>query len=141
MLIELLKKLQADTFAYYAKAHYYHWNIEGKDFYQYHKLLEKIYTDAYEAVDDIAEHIRQLDKYAPAAWKMLRITDIKDDETVPEALDMFKRLLKDNETVIVMLMKCYKVAEKDGEIGLSNFIQDRLIKHNKFNWMIKSTLK
>jgi len=141
MLVELLKKLQADTFAYYAKAHYYHWNIEGPNFPSYHKFLEKIYTDAYEAVDTIAEFVRQLDKYAPGAWKMLSITDIKNDETIPEALEMFKRLHKDNQTVLLSLMKCYKEAEKEGEIGLSNFIQDRIIKHRKFDWMIKSTLK
>ena len=141
MLIDELKQLQANTFAYYAKAHYYHWNIEGPNFVEYHKFLEKIYTDAYEAVDTIAEFCRQLDVYAPGAWKMLRDTDIQDDDTIPDALEMMRRLHNDNEIVILSLMTCYKTAEDHGEIGLSNFIQDRIIKHRKFDWMLRSLLK
>ena len=42
-MIETAKVVMADTFKFYIRAHGYHWNVEGPDFYQYHKLLEEIY--------------------------------------------------------------------------------------------------
>jgi DNA-binding ferritin-like protein len=38
-------------------------------------------------------------------------------------------------------MMAYKIAEEAGEIGVSNFLQDRVIQHQKHGWMLKSTLK
>jgi starvation-inducible DNA-binding protein len=33
-LIEMMRKVLADTFAMYLKAHNYHWNVEGSNFPQ-----------------------------------------------------------------------------------------------------------
>ena len=38
-LIEVMKKVLADTFALYLKAHNYHWNVEGPNFPQYHEFF------------------------------------------------------------------------------------------------------
>jgi DNA-binding ferritin-like protein len=46
-----------------------------------------------------------------------------------------------NNVVLLSLMKAYKIAEDAGEIGVSNFLQDRVIAHQKHGWMLKSTLK
>ena len=142
MLIDDLKRVQADTFAFYAKSHYYHWNVEGADFVQYHEFLGDIYTEAFGAVDTIAEWVRQLDAYAPGVRRMItELTRIQDDITIPEAKEMFRKLLADNDTILEGLVTCYMSAESAGEIGLSNFIQDRIAVHKKHAWMLKSILK
>ena len=56
-LIVALKKVLADTFVMYYKAHSYHWNVEGSNFPQYHEFLQNIYEEIFAAVDVIAEHI------------------------------------------------------------------------------------
>jgi DNA-binding ferritin-like protein len=38
-------------------------------------------------------------------------------------------------------MQAYKIAEDSGEIGVSNFLQDRVIAHQKHGWMLKATAK
>jgi len=142
MLIDDLKRVQADTFAMYAKAHYYHWNVEGPDFVQYHEFLGKIYEELFAAVDVIAEQVRALQSYAPAAHRMLmELSKIQDDNTIPAALDMFKRLLADNETVMEGLLTAYMSADAAGEVGLSNFLQDRYDAHKKLAWMMRSLIK
>jgi len=142
MLIDDLKRVQDDTFAMYAKAHYYHWNVEGPDFVQYHEFLGKIYEELFAAVDVIAEQVRALQSYAPAAHRMLmELSKIQDDNTVPAALDMFKRLLADNETVMEGLLTAYMSADAAGEVGLSNFLQDRYDAHKKLAWMMRSLIK
>jgi starvation-inducible DNA-binding protein len=142
MLVDDLKRVQADTFALYAKSHYYHWNVEGPDFVQYHEFLGKIYEELFAAVDVIAEQVRALQSYAPAAHRMLmELTKIQDDNTIPAALDMFKRLLADNETVMEGLLTAYMSADAAGEVGLSNFLQDRYDAHKKLAWMLRSLIK
>ena len=54
-----------DTFAFYFIAHAAHWNVTGPTFPSWHKLFGKIYEDAHDAVDALAEHIRTLDQMAP----------------------------------------------------------------------------
>lgn len=142
MLVDDLKRVQADTFALYAKAHYYHWNIEGPDFVQYHEFLGKLYAELHEAVDVIAEEVRALNQYAPGAHRMLmELSKIQDDNTIPAALDMMRRLLADNDVVMESLVTAFMSAEAAGEIGLSNLLQDRFDVHKKHSWMLRSLTK
>lgn len=142
MLVDDLKRVQADTFALYAKAHYYHWNVEGPDFVQYHDFLGKLYEELHDAVDVLAEEVRALDQYAPGAHRMLMdLTKIQDDNTIPAALEMMRRLLSDNEIVLEGLVTAFMSAEAAGEIGLSNLLQDRFDVHKKHAWMLRSLTK
>lgn len=142
MLVDDLKRVQADTFALYAKAHYYHWNVEGPDFVQYHDFLGKLYEELHDAVDVIAEQVRALDSYAPAAHRMLMdLTRIQDDNTIPPALEMMRRLLADNETVMEGLVQAFMSAESAGEIGLADFLTQRVDVHKKHAWMLRSLTK
>ena len=40
---KITKQAFADTFLFYLQAHYYHWNVEGRNFSQDHELMGKIY--------------------------------------------------------------------------------------------------
>ena len=142
MLTDALKRVQADTFALANKAQYYHWNVEGPDFVQYHEFLGELYAELFTAVDGLAEHVRQLDAYAPGAQRMLsELTSIQGDVTVPAALAMIRQLASDNETVLEGLALCYLAAEDQHELGLSNHLQGRIEVHNKHRWMLKSITK
>ena len=142
MLVDDLKRVQADTFSMYARAHFYHWNVEGPDFVQYHDFLGELYTELWNAVDPVAEHVRQLDSYAPGVTRMItELSKITDDGTIPSSIEMFRKLLADNDMVMEGLITAYMSAESAGELGLANFLQDRLDVHKKHRWMLKSITK
>jgi starvation-inducible DNA-binding protein len=141
-LIVALKKVLADTFVMYYKAHSYHWNVEGSNFPQYHSFLNDLYEEIFAAVDDIAEHIRQIDGYAPTSLPELKsYSMISEDEDVVSAMSMMNRLIDANNLVLASLMMAYQAAEQATEIGLSNFLQDRVAAHQKHGWMLKSITK
>jgi starvation-inducible DNA-binding protein len=141
-LIVAVKKVLADTFVMYYKAHSYHWNVEGSNFPQYHSFLNDLYEEIFAAVDDIAEHIRQIDGYAPTSLPELKsYSMISEDEDVVSAMSMMNRLLDANNLVLASLMMAYQAAEQATEIGLSNFLQDRVAAHQKHGWMLKSITK
>jgi len=142
MLADLLKTLLGSQFAYYVKAHGFHWNIETQDFYQYHKFFQKIYEDAYSAVDPIAEYIRTLEEYAPGSLERFEELSVITGQTlVPRARLMVEELLSDSELMVQLLNKCFEAATIENKQDIANFIAERLSQTNKFAWQLRSTLK
>lgn len=141
-LEQALKKAQADSFAFYLKAHYFHWNIEGVNFPQYHSFLKSLYEEVFAAVDNIAEGIRTLDIYVPGSFTRFKeLASIQDETTIPSDVSMITRLKDDNEKVLDTLAKAYELAEEAKKYGISNLIQDRIQAHEKHGWMLRSIIK
>jgi starvation-inducible DNA-binding protein len=142
MLIDELKKVHADAFTFYLKAHYYHWNVEGPNFPQYHDFLLNLYQEVFASVDSIAELIRTLDSYAPGTLTRLKeLTSIEETDDVPDGRTMMTRLLQENNILRASLLTAYTTADTTGEVGISNFLQDRIQAHEKHAWMLRSILK
>ena len=142
MLLDELKKVHADAFTFYLKAHFYHWNVEGPDFPQYHDFLQNLYQEVFASIDSLAELIRTLDSYAPGTLTRLKeLTTIEETEDVPDAKTMMTRLLQENNILRASLLTAYTTADTTGEVGISNFLQDRIQAHEKHSWMLRSILK
>ena len=142
MLLDELKKVHADAFTFYLKAHYYHWNVEGPNFPQYHDFLQNLYQEVFASVDTLAELIRTLDSYAPGTLTRLKeLTSIEETDDVPDGITMMSRLLQENNILRASLLTAYRTAESTGEVGISNFLQDRIQAHEKHAWMLRSILK
>lgn len=141
-LIELMKKVLADTFAFRLKAQYYHWNVEGPDFMQYHGLFSDLYTAADGNIDTIAEHIRALGAYAPGSLgRYQELTVIQDENTIPDAWEMINRIAEDNKKLHAGLMTAHRVADELGQRGVVNFLEGLIDANEKTQWMLRSTLK
>lgn len=141
-LSDALKVALADTFAFYLKAHNFHWNVTGPNFSEYHAFLGGLWEETFAAVDLIAEGIRTLDAFAPGSFSRYKeLSTIEDELKIPSAIDMIKKLSKDNEKVLVSLQTAYDLAEKNKKHGISNFLQDRITAHEKHGWMLRSFTK
>ena len=141
-LIEQMKVSLASTFAFYLKAHGFHWNVEGANFPQYHEFLGDLWEETFGAVDPIAEHLRTLNSYAPASFaRYSELSLIKDELNIPSAMSMMTKLSTDNSVIIDQLTKTQVLAEKNKKMGLANFLQDRIDAHEKHGWMLRSIIK
>ena len=141
-LVQYLRECLANTFIMYFKAHQYHWNIEGPNFPQYHEFLGNLYEELHEAVDPIAEQIRTLDQYAPTSIAaMLAMGAVVENLVNGQPREMFTTLNNDNNILLLTLTKAYEKAEELGQLGISNFLQDRLTAHEKHGWMLRATAK
>ena len=142
MLSDDLKVLLASNFAYYLKAQYFHWNVEGPDFGELHKFLSKIYEDAYSAIDPTAEYIRYLDDYAPGSFeRFAELSQIPGQIKVPRARLMLEELLTNNQQMIEILNQCFAQAEQENQQGIADFVSQRLSQHGKYHWQLRSYLK
>lgn len=141
-LIQKLKELFASNYALYLKAQYFHWNVEGPNFPQYHEFFGNFYEEVGGSIDKMAEHIRAVDAYTPGSFaRFLELSAISGQDSIIEPMAMFRELLADNEQLLTMLIDVYKRAEAVNVLSLSNFLQDRIEEHKKHSWMLKATLK
>ena len=141
-LIQQLKVILGTNFALYLKSHGFHWNIEGANFPQYHDFLNGFYTEVLNQNDPIAEHIRQLDSYAPGSLeRMLELADLEESQNIPMALAMMTELKRDNDRFIIHLRAGIVAAEQADEPAIGNFLQDLLGAHQKKAWMLRSIIK
>ena len=141
-LIDQLRTILGTNFALYFKAHSYHWNVEGPDFPEYHGFLGDFYDSVFDQTDDIAEHLRRLDSYAPVSLsRMMELSDIEEDVNIPAPAAMFGNLRRDNDRYIIHLRAGIAAADAAGEPAVSNFLQDILGKHQKHAWMLRSITK
>jgi len=142
MLADLLKTYLASTFAYYLKAHMFHWNVEGPDFGELHEFFSNIYEDAFGAVDPIAEFIRTTEEYAPGSLSRFQeLSQIQDQIKVPRARLMLEELLADTQTMIDLSKQAFDVSTQEGRDDVANFAADRMAQHGKYMWQLKSYLK
>ena len=141
-LVDLLKRLLADLSAYRIKTQYYHWNIEGPNFNEYHSFLNGIYDAASDDVDSVAEHIRALNAYAPGSFRrFLELTTIQDEDTIPIAIEMLARTYADNQKILASAKAAHTAADELGERGVVNFLEGLIDAYEKQAWMLRATTK
>ena len=137
-----LKIAFASEYAFYLKAHYFHWNVEGPNFPQYHELLANIYEEVYGSIDKFAEEIRATGTYTPGSFTRFSILSLIDDEVdVLPAESMLLELLEDSVRLEELFRIVFRAAEELGLHGLSDFLASRQDAHAKHSWMLRSTLK
>ena len=141
MLEEKLIQVFCDNFVAYYTAHSCHLNITGRNFYSDHKLLNKIYDDAQDQIDTIGELIRTLGAKAPETISEIMATAELEEKTGYDADSMLLLVLESQEHMSQAYHALYELADLVDEDQIANYAQDRILAHDKFIWMIKSTLE
>ena len=140
-LVGALYVLLSEATSFYHKAHGAHWNVVGENFSAYHKLFQKIYEDAHESLDPIAESLRKLNSPAPAELKDL--ADMANETSRSEGYDaeaLAADLYAANEKLIENIMVAFKAAIDLNEQGIANFLAERQDQHKKWSWQLRASL-
>lgn len=136
-----LGKLLADSYTLYLKTHNYHWNVSGPMFNTLHLMFEEQYTELALAVDVIAERIRALGMPAPGSYKAYAaLTDIEEDEGVPNAKTMLRNLVDGQETVVRTARELFPVVGEVSDEATADLLTQRMQIHEKNAWMLRSML-
>lgn len=141
-LIPAMKIVLGTAFSLYLKLHAAHWNIEGPLFFELHAMFEMMYKENWEALDAIAEQIRQLDAYAPASFeRMIELSRIQTSNEILPSQEILVTLMRDTETMMTALTEAFHLAAQADKQGLANFLAERLEVHSKFRWQLRVSAK
>jgi starvation-inducible DNA-binding protein len=137
-----LSRLLADTYLLYLKTHNFHWNVEGPMFQTLHVMFMEQYTEAWNAIDLVAERIRALGHYAPGTYKQyLKLGSIKETDGVPKAEQMIRLLIEAQEAVVRTARSVLPLAERANDQPTLDVLTQRMDVHEKNAWMLRSLLK
>lgn len=139
---EGLSRMLADTYTLYLKTHNFHWNVTGPMFQTLHLMFMTQYTEAWNAVDLIAERIRALGYPAPGSYQeFAALTRIADSEGTVKAQEMIRQLVEGQEAVVRTAREVLPVAEKAGDQPTVDLLSARMEVHEKNAWMLRSLLE
>ncbi len=141
---EILSGILADAVVLYTKTRKFHWNVSGNSFMELHKLFEDHYKKLEEAIDEIAERINKFGFKTPGTMtEFLKIATLKEAPgKYPAQIDMLKELLKDHESVIIILRKSIDDCdEKYSDKGTADFLTDLLRDHETLAWTLRRYLQ
>ena len=139
--IELENKLNeflADLNLFYRKLQNYHWNVQGKDFFQVHLKLEELYNEINEQIDEIAEHIAILGGQPLGTLKdYLEKSTIKEAENKKiKSSEIYNNILADYEELLKKTMEIKEEAEEEKNYATSSLIDEYILEYGKIIWML-----
>jgi starvation-inducible DNA-binding protein len=136
-----LSKVLADSYYLMLKTHNYHWNVKGLNFRQIHLLTEELYTELFEAIDEIAERIRSLGFNAPGSIKEFdELTSITQGDGTFNDKEMLSDLLSSHESLIRTAREALPAAADASDEASVDLLTHRLDVHEKTAWMLRSML-
>ena len=143
-LTELINALDATfsaNFVCYYKSHVAHVNTKGRNFYQDHKLLKKIYEYLQEQIDPLAEKLRTCGAMMPNALSVVCEKSSVEDKAVEGSSIM---LLQTVLEAVLELMDCYHILRKEADAveytDISNMSDDAIGKLAKYKWQLEATI-
>ena len=139
--VDALKRLLGETYALYVKTHGYHWNVTGPRFQALHAEFMAQYSELWAALDEIAERISALGKFAPgSSAEMLEHATIKADNGVPDADAMIANLVRGHEAVARAAREGIEIASQSGDDVTVDLLTQRATIADKTAWMLRASL-
>lgn len=138
---EELQTLLADFQVSYTNMRGFHWNVKGRGFYQLHELFEKMYDDAAEKIDQIAERILMLGEVPAHNFShYLKASQIKESGVVTDPDEIVKLILESLKILISQERKVLDLAAEGSDEVTVAMISDFLTEQEKSVWMLTSYL-
>jgi len=140
--IEALNQLIADATVFYQKARHYHWNVEGRHFFELHEKFETFYTNWADVIDEMAERVRILGgRPIHTLADVLDQATLDEDPTIPEAPEMVRAVAADLERMHGAINEERDQAIEQYDQGTADLMADIQQHIEEDLWMLKAWLK
>jgi starvation-inducible DNA-binding protein len=138
-VIQGLNGLLADATVFYQKLRHYHWNVEGRHFFELHLKFEELYTRWAVSIDEIAERI--LSVGGTPLHTMRALVDgasLREDESIPNGAEMVERATADLASILERAGVVIETAEEAGDRGTVNLLDGMRDAIEKDLWMLRA---
>ena len=142
LTIEKLNILLADFQIHYQNLRGFHWNIQGRAFFELHVKFEELYNDAALKVDEIAERILTIGGVPIHSFQVyldhatiIPVKNVHDGETA------VKTIVGNIENLINSEREIKQIAGDSGDSGTEDQMSALIEAQEKTLWMYKAWLK
>jgi starvation-inducible DNA-binding protein len=140
-VVNELDQLLADYHVYYFNLRGVHWNLVGNKFFKLHEKFEAYYTDTSTRIDDVAERIRTLGETPTHTMgEYEKKAQIEPTPHVTEPNACVELVLANTRQLLEQLRNVHEKADKAGDTGTTNMIEDQIETLEKRIWMLSAWL-
>ncbi len=137
-----LNTLLSDYNLYYQKLRSFHWNIQGRNFFDLHKQFETMYNEAKVKVDEIAERILTLRHHPVSKFSdYLKISSLSEASVMISDKDMIEELLNDHKIMLAQMSHVVSKAESAKDEGTIDLIGAYIRELEKTSWQLNAWSK
>jgi len=133
-----LRPLLADVFVLYVKTKNFHWHMSGRNFRDYHLLLDEHADQIFAMTDDIAERARKVGGTTihsiSEIAKLQRIKDNNSEFVTPE--EMMAELLEDNQQLTASLRSAHETCEDHNDVATTSLIETWIDQTERRSWFL-----
>lgn len=132
-----LSQLLADLQVFYTNLRNFHWNIQGKGFFELHKQFENLYDDVSEKVDEVAERLLQLGGQPEHKFSVyLQQSQVKETEIVHCGKEAISNVLDTLGLLVAEERQVLSAASAAGDEVTVSLMSDYLKGQEKLIWML-----
>lgn len=138
-----LNMLLADEYVLYTKTRNAHWNATGPDFSELHHFFGIQYKVLDVMIDDIAERVRSLGRFALGSMKdFLSVTRMCEDRLdFGASTEIVQTMIADHETIIRTIRhEIISASDNNNDQTTSDFVTGLIEQHEKMAWMLRAFL-
>src|SRR5258707_2449513 len=133
-----LNVLLADAFALYMKTKNFHWHVSGRQFRDYHLMLDEQSEAIFATTDQIAERVRKLGGATlHSIGEIAKLQTIQDNnETFVPPREMLRELMEDNKHVAAAMRKAHKLADDHEDSGTAGLLETFIDETERRTWFL-----
>lgn len=141
VLAEKLNALLANYQIFYMNTRGYHWNIQGRQFFELHVKFEEQYNDLLLKVDELAERILTLGHRPLHAFSdYIAQSSIQEHKQATDGKVCIEGLLAGYKTIIQMQRDLMEAAGEANDEGTAALMSDYIGQQEKTVWMLSAYL-
>ena len=135
---EALNVMLADIFALYMKTKNFHWHMSGREFRDYHLLLDQHSEEIFAVTDPLAERVRKLGgRTLHSIGEIASLQRSKDnDEEYVAPLNMLAELRDDNKMLTSNFRKAHKVCDDANDVASASLIENWIDEAERRTWFL-----
>ena len=133
-----LNVLLADAFALYMKTKNFHWHVSGRQFRDYHLMLDEQSEAIFATTDQIAERVRKLGGTTlHSIGEIAKLQTIQDNnEAYVPPREMLRELMEDNKHVAAAMRKAHKLADDHDDSGTAGLLELFIDETERRTWFL-----
>jgi starvation-inducible DNA-binding protein len=138
-----LRSLLADVFTLYLKTKNFHWHMQGKNFRDYHLLLDEQSDQIFAMTDEIAERARKI-----GGTTLRSIGDIShhqrledNDEESLSPKEMLEDLCSDNQQLTRFLRSTHETCDQHQDFATTSLIENWIDETERRSWFLSEIIR
>ena len=137
-----LRPLLADVFALYLKTKNFHWHMTGRQFRDYHLLLDEQAGQIFAMTDDIAERAIKI-----GGSTLRSISDISrhqrladNNQESPTPAEMLTELRADNLALTRSLRQTHELCDGHNDVATTSLIESWIDQTERRTWFLSEVI-